>query len=235
MGPFVDTNSDAIIAVFTVVLTFSTIGLWAQTKRLAEGAENQAADTKRSLEIAETTANATKLSADAALALELPLLRIAMPELLQTSGPRTDEAVGGMVMTGPPGEHLAIPGLDIRNDGRTHAFPEVIYSGFHVGADLPDHPPYRFVQLQETGDIIRSNDDATVILRKPAIALDPEQRAAIAAKDQFLWFFVQIWYADFMDEIHHHGFCWYWGQMDNVGAWGFLKARTPPYVYIERK
>ena len=41
-GIFIRENSDAIIAVFTIILGLSTIGLWLQTDRLAKGAENTA-------------------------------------------------------------------------------------------------------------------------------------------------------------------------------------------------
>src|SRR4051812_25638922 len=41
-GPFIHENSEAIIAVFTIVLAFSTIALWDETKRLRLGADQQA-------------------------------------------------------------------------------------------------------------------------------------------------------------------------------------------------
>jgi hypothetical protein len=38
-GPFVDGNANAIIAAFTIVLAWSTIGLWSETKRSVRVAE----------------------------------------------------------------------------------------------------------------------------------------------------------------------------------------------------
>ena len=40
-------------AIFTGILTWSTIGLWRQTRRLAEGADAQAGDIKRQLQIVQ--------------------------------------------------------------------------------------------------------------------------------------------------------------------------------------
>lgn len=41
LGPFMEINSDAILATFTVVLAASTIFLWRETKGLARGADEQ--------------------------------------------------------------------------------------------------------------------------------------------------------------------------------------------------
>lgn len=50
---------DWIIAIFTVVLSISTICLWLDTKRLAEDAKSQSADLKESLKLAREEFNAT--------------------------------------------------------------------------------------------------------------------------------------------------------------------------------
>jgi len=39
LGPFIDSNADPIIAVFTLILAIATIRLWISTNRLWEGAE----------------------------------------------------------------------------------------------------------------------------------------------------------------------------------------------------
>lgn len=57
-GPFIHENSDAIIAVFTIVLAFSTIALWDETKRLRLGADEQADKMERSVTEAGRSAKA---------------------------------------------------------------------------------------------------------------------------------------------------------------------------------
>jgi hypothetical protein len=71
---FLYLSPEAWTAIFTAVLTASTIGLWLQTKRLAEGAEGQAADTRTSLAIARE-------AADAAVAAQRPWLDISVEVL----------------------------------------------------------------------------------------------------------------------------------------------------------
>jgi hypothetical protein len=101
IGPFVDANSDPIIAIFTIVLAWSTIGLWGQTRRLASGAEAQAEDTKKSLAIAKT-------SADAAVASTRPWVRI-------------DAVIDGPLTTYDDGV-IAELRVSVLNTGRSPAF-----------------------------------------------------------------------------------------------------------------
>jgi hypothetical protein len=61
-------------AAFTAVLTGSTILLWLETKRLAEGADAQAEDTRQSLSIA-------RQAADAAVAAQRPWLNLSIEVL----------------------------------------------------------------------------------------------------------------------------------------------------------
>lgn len=58
-GVTIEENDALILALFTGVLAVSTIGLWLQTKRLAEGETARSAETQKSLEIATQTAAAT--------------------------------------------------------------------------------------------------------------------------------------------------------------------------------
>jgi hypothetical protein len=60
LGPFVDVNANAIVALFTVVLAFSTILLWLHTKRLAEGADDQSAQMTASVAEAGKSAAAMR-------------------------------------------------------------------------------------------------------------------------------------------------------------------------------
>jgi len=52
-------SAAAWTAIFTCVLTASTIGLWLQTRRLAEGADDQASKMRESLELAQREYDAT--------------------------------------------------------------------------------------------------------------------------------------------------------------------------------
>jgi hypothetical protein len=61
--------------LFTAALTGSTALLWRETRRLAEGADDQAAKMAASIAVAEKAANAAQLSANTAISVELPYLR----------------------------------------------------------------------------------------------------------------------------------------------------------------
>ncbi len=63
LGIFVDANANAIIALFTIVLTISTVAMWWETRKMASGGEEHARDMKASIAAAQTAANAAKSQA----------------------------------------------------------------------------------------------------------------------------------------------------------------------------
>jgi hypothetical protein len=76
-GEFIHKNGEAITAIFTVVLAFSTIGLWIATKGLYEAGERQIALTKISAEASRDSASAA-------------LRQVRMSEALQRAQMDTD-------------------------------------------------------------------------------------------------------------------------------------------------
>jgi hypothetical protein len=77
-------SAETTIAAFTAVLALSTILLWWETRRLARGAKEQAADFRRSVEAAERSALASQKSADVAeralVGLQRPILVMSIIE-----------------------------------------------------------------------------------------------------------------------------------------------------------
>jgi hypothetical protein len=64
---FLEDHDGAIVAIFTILLAISTIGLWHATGQLAKGARAQATDLKESLSISRQAADAASANAKAAL------------------------------------------------------------------------------------------------------------------------------------------------------------------------
>jgi hypothetical protein len=83
-----------VIAIFTVVLASSTIGLWIATKGLYDTGEKQIAVAKESADAAKAAADAASLSARAAIALQLPIIRVRPDSLGHgvTQGEKTIES-----------------------------------------------------------------------------------------------------------------------------------------------
>jgi hypothetical protein len=77
--PSISLEAETVIAIFTVVLAFSTILLWWETRRLARGAKEQAADFLRSVEASERAAAAAQKGADVA---ERALVGVQRPVLI---------------------------------------------------------------------------------------------------------------------------------------------------------
>jgi hypothetical protein len=65
-GTFIDSNANSLIALFTIVLAISTILLWRETERLAEGADDQAEKMRQSIREQRRTAFASIVAARAA-------------------------------------------------------------------------------------------------------------------------------------------------------------------------
>src|SRR6202043_377548 len=96
--------------------------------------------------------NAADLSARAAVALELPIIRV-MPERF-SYGSSLD---GG-------GDNLrinwcVISHLNFANGGRTKAFPIEVQCGWSAGDKLPDVPAYTFTKLFSVNSIVDPTDE----------------------------------------------------------------------------
>jgi hypothetical protein len=133
------TTSDPV-ALFTLVLAFSTVGLWIATlglyfagkrqlKLAKETSDRQAIEIQNQIDIAKVSARATKESADAAIALERPRLWLSKTYIAINA-----EDDGQIVCR-----------YSIQNYGRTPAILESYDVNLRCYTVLPGVPDYRLV------------------------------------------------------------------------------------------
>lgn len=170
--------SSVLTALFTAVLAVFTIRLAMETKRLRQLADKQSEDTRASLAI-------TKRSADAAIAVELPILII--------------ESISIPVLSG----HVNIK---FGNHGRT---PATITSDCIVtklDQALPSKPRYPMQTVQEVSSSRIVDPDKSYIIFRDAGPSKAEGMLALEGKS-ILWAYGYVEYIDFLKERRRTGFC----------------------------
>src|ERR1700730_18561949 len=203
------TTSDPV-ALFTFVLAISTIGLWGATVFLYRAGERQIA-------VARTAANAADLSARAAIALELPIIRIEIDTLGH------GESFDGTTRT----ESCYINLVQVTNRGAKKAFPKEIIYGWAVGDARPDEPAYEHLDKFPHNSILDANSQNLVSQRLTGVHILNAGEWSKICRGNYLWFYCAIIYEDFMEETHSHGFCWRW---TNIGM-GVALRRNPAPAY----
>jgi hypothetical protein len=171
----------------------------------------------RSDKTARIAANAADRSARAAIALQLPVIRIVPNALSQGDG----------LADGKPYENCSVHFVTISNLGTTKAFPKEILYGWTVGNDLPSEPSYQWIDSFLPNYFIEP--DPKITPRKFLVGtkmLEPGQRTEIS-KGNYLWFYCALLYDDFMGEAHSHGFCWRWSYTGHGLGWRI--DGTPAY------
>jgi hypothetical protein len=177
----------------------------------------------RSDKTARIAANAADLSARAAVALELPLIRA--------------EPVGfGLGITqnaaGERFEHFGLQCFEFSNRGRTKAFPIELNWGWIVSDKLPDIPEYRLSKLFDLKATISEVEGITLLyVREFDMELTEGDTERITdrspAAQVKLWLYCHLVYEDFMDERRSIGFCW--KRLDQFGGGRFVADATPAY------
>jgi hypothetical protein len=221
----------AFIAWFTLTLRRSTDKLWDAGERQLRHFESEAARARleravevrriqEQMETARIGANAADLSARAAIALELPIIRVE-PEGLGFGTAQTEG--GGQV------HYCVIASLLFSNLGRTKAFPIEVKCGWTVGKELPKDPIYKYTKLFKIGLIFEPDPKTTPRLNLNDLMIDLPEGAydQIRGKNIELWFYCQIGYLDFMQTRHEAGFCW--RRFETFGGGGFIVDGTPSY------
>jgi hypothetical protein len=172
------------------------------------------------VEATSKAANAADLSARAAIAIELPVIRVR-PEHFgwgrsqEQDGPRIDYCAVGM--------------LDFSNLGRTQAFPLEVQLGWFVGDKLPDTPTYTFSKSFPIGRIFEPDPQRTpeLTLYEHRFQVDSDLFDRLRARSVSMWFFCSLAYLDFMQNRHDAGFCWQ--RWENFGGGVFAADATPAY------
>jgi hypothetical protein len=179
-------------------------------------------------------ANAAERSARAAVAMELPVIRMIPPEdlvatdvLIGGEGP-----YGGIVNDGPPTRFSAIGRFEVQNHGRTSAFPTIFSIGWAVAGELPETPKYQKTVRLNHASVIKPNDSYHVD-QHYGIEITEQEVAATANKTAWLWVYGSLTYWDFLDDVHDFRFCWRLAQRDPDGEmFMFASDGEPPLKYI---
>jgi hypothetical protein len=199
--------TDGLLVLFTLCLVI--IGIF------------QAAFLKGALEATAIAARAADLSARAAVALELPIIR-ALPEGFAFGSSQDGD--------GPRIEYCVVVALVCSNLGRTKAFPVEVRCGFTIGDTLPDIPVYTFTKPFPIGLILQENgagQSPQININDFEIPLADGDEGRMRNRQVKFWFYYSIAYLDFMDVRHEVGFCWRWN--GGFGVNTFRVDDTPAY------
>jgi len=167
---------------------------------------------------ARLAAEAADSSARAAIALQLPLIRIK-PEKLERLEGHT---------CGDDFEECSVSSVIISNLGSTRAFPTEILYGWNLGDDvLPKEPSYRYSERFPINFFIEPDPKTTPRkILTMGMPLEAGQWFQICLGN-YCWFYCALLYTDFMGEPHSHGFCWRWASKGTGMEW--IADNTPSY------
>jgi hypothetical protein len=177
----------------------------------------------RSDKTARLAATAADLSARAAIAIELPIIRADPVEFgfgisrdIMNDGPEIEI------------EYFSFECFDFANLGRTKAFPMKVRWGWTVGKSLPDIPTYRLSKSFETDAILEPgpNQRMQLSIRGYSMVIPPGATANLKSNDTTLWLYCSVTYLDFMQAEHEAGFCW---QLPYFSSSRLFAVSTPAY------
>ncbi len=170
------------------------------------------------LKATQIAADAAKLSAQAVIALQLPIIR-AKPDSLA----HEDSNDRGIVT-----KQCYIFSLTFFNLGLTKAFPVEVRCGWTIGEKLPEEPIYLETEIFPPNLIIEPDPNGGLSKSLNfAMPLRPGEWSLICGGKRSLWFYCNFYYDDFMGARHGTRFCWRW---QNVGVgMGWHVDETPTY------
>jgi hypothetical protein len=172
---------------------------------------------RQGMEDAKLVATATDRNTRAAIALKLPLIKASLASL--SHGTHSED-------TGQR-ENCAVHFVEVVNGGETRAFPREILYGWTVGNNLPERATYQFLDRYALGTIVEPNSTTpTRIYLTMDCPLLPGQWSQIC-RGNFLWFYVDLIYDDFMGETRHQSSCWRWSYIGD--GFGWRADETPAY------
>jgi hypothetical protein len=171
---------------------------------------------------ARIAANAADLSARAAIALEMPVIRAA-PHKFSYGSSLDGEG------DNPRIEWCTIAHLNFSNVGRTQAFPIELRCGWTAGDKLPDVPVYTLAISFPLNLILepKSEEPSQLHIHNFDLTFGPGLYDRVRDNTVGLWFYCSVVYLDFMQTRHEAGFCW--KRYEIFGGGGFLPDPTPTY------
>ena len=223
--------SDYFIALFTLVLAAVTGFLWWSTHKLWLAGEEQIA-------AATTAADAANLSARAAVAIHLPVILAATPELISVQNPPPETGTyGGTILDTVPTQYTAFNDLIFGNEGNGHAYPTRISLGWCIAYDLPEQPIFHKQIDSPRDSIIRSGKSAVTGTGNICIEASPDQIAQLASANAFIWIYGKLEYLDFLKEPNEAWFFWRWNKIEGGEHhhYQFSRPTVVPAAYTAKQ
>lgn len=186
---FLNTNGAAVTAIFTIVLAFSTVGLWQATYRLWDTAERQMDLTRQAAVAGQASAEAAKQAVDLARVTSEHQLRAYVSVHSFTVPIQIVDMEGRLQIK-----------YTIKNDGQTPASNVVVQSGFWLAA--PDEKPeWRKFLMRSAGHHLapgRSIMNGAML----QVPLGQDQWNRLRSRALHFHFFGQIEYTDAFGHPH---------------------------------
>jgi hypothetical protein len=187
-----ESGHDNVVAFGTILIATFTYVLYRSTEKLWLAGEGQIA-------VALKAANAADRSARAAISLRLPIIRVEPDNLGH------GEFASGQKIS----EDCHVHSIGVSNLGATKAFPTEVIYGWTVGETLPEEPKYQVADRFPHNCILEPGQIPFIQTLNGSLPLKEGQWTRICGGN-YLWFYCEIIYEDFMGEIRTHGFCWRW-------------------------
>jgi hypothetical protein len=170
----------------------------------------------RSDKTTRISAEAAALSAKAAIAIELPIIRATPGKF----------GYGDTVKNGEGQRYVWISSIRFANIGKTKAFPVELQFGHTFGNALRATPIYPLKKpFPINVAIIDTEYDFSLTEFSFEVPLDIYDRLRDQSED--LWFYCNLVYLDFMETRHETAFCW--RRYETFGMGGLTVDRTPAY------
>jgi hypothetical protein len=191
--------SDALIAIFTIVLAYKTAGLFNETARLRSAADQQASDMKASIAAAVRSAD---ISERALTELEAPFTAI---KIIDT---------GLIRKTTETGHDFAILKFSITNDGRTPArlvelVDKTIFVPVGAGQPPPINLDYRSRNTMPYGVISPPGSESQPFTQNLILNHMNELAAdTLILKSKAFFFYGFVRYETIFKQTYRMGFCY---------------------------
>jgi hypothetical protein len=170
----------------------------------------------RADETARIAANAAALSAKAAIAIELPIVRADVDKFGYGSG-----------REGTSGQQVWIGEIWFKNAGKTKAFPIELQIGHTVGDSLPKIPIYPERKVLPIDKMLTDEKTLEISLLEFGFDAPTDIYEQLRTQSTKLWFYCNLVYLDFMQTRHEAGFCWQ--QYESFGMGRLRPDPTPAY------
>jgi hypothetical protein len=185
------------------------------------------------------TVDATREIGNAAIAVELPIVRASYigPDMLSTPEPIEDNGPygGHVVQDGPLTKYSVVSDIEFKNYGRTPAFVKNISVGFTVGNTLPTIPTFtKTVPCAPNVQSIKTDEERRIEIDF-MITLTDEQILAVNGLTLPIWLYCLLRYEDAISRLHEAGFCWQWGKQNPADSGSyFFDAGKAPAIYTRK-